>query len=162
MFLFVEGWYVCCYALVNPCFFWVVSFKKSILAVPNSETKAPKIAAISNIFGAFYFIAERACYYECKRRRTLWKRLNNRNVGAHCPTKMLQSRLLAENKIAEARIEPRAAQYHTSSGTLSVMRKYCVCMSFGVLPRLSDVFAMSDSPSWCRTNTKLHSKMRFP
>jgi hypothetical protein len=62
----------------------------------------------------------------------LWNIPKRRNVGGHWPTKMLQSRLPTRNSIADAMIEPRAAQYHTSSGTWSVARKYCARASCAV------------------------------
>src|SRR5688572_12136316 len=57
------------------------------------------------------------------------ERPKRRNVGGHWPTKIAQSSLSASLSIAEMPIEPRAAQYHASSGTLSVMRKNVYCAS---------------------------------
>lgn len=59
--------------------------------------------------------------------RSLWYSPNNKKVGGHCPTKILQSFFLATFSAADARMEATAPQYQACSGILSVMRKYDCC-----------------------------------
>src|ERR1700686_3811480 len=86
----------------------------------------------------------RGYYFEG--RSILWNRLIRRKVGGHWPTKMLQSRLPSKNRLAETMIDPRAAQYQTSSGTWSVTRKYCACAFCAVFVAESTLVAMKWYP----------------
>ena len=51
-----------------------------------------------------------------------------------------------KNRLAETMIEPRAAQYQTGSGTRSVTRKYCFCVSWTLPLAASTLVAMKWYP----------------
>jgi len=53
----------------------------------------------------------------------LWNRASSRNVGGHWPTNVLQSRLPASHRVAEAAMDAIAAQYQLDWGMLSVSVK---------------------------------------
>src|SRR5260370_42259494 len=76
----------------------------------------------------------------------LWNMPKRRNVGGHCPTKVLQSRFPARNKVAETRLDATAAQYQTTPGAWSGRRKYWSCMLCAVLVTVAPVVAMSRGP----------------
>ena len=67
--------------------------------------------------------ARRAGYGFVLGRMRRWYSPNRMNVGGHWPTNSAQSFLFASLSAADTPIEARAAQYHDSSGMLSVTRK---------------------------------------